>query len=53
MSHVDGKLRWGARRLGRPALRRHGMTGLIQENVHLRSTDGGTTWEKVSSDVFG
>ena len=28
------------------------MTGLIQENVYLRSTDGGTTWEKVSSDPF-
>ena len=28
------------------------MTGLIMENVHLRSTDGGKTWEKVSADPF-
>lgn len=28
------------------------MTGLIQENVYLRSADGGTTWKKVSSDPF-
>ena len=26
------------------------MTGLIQENVYLRSTDGGTTWQRVSAD---
>lgn len=28
------------------------MTGLVQENVYLRSTDGGTTWQKISSDPF-
>jgi hypothetical protein len=28
------------------------MTGLIQENVHLRSTDGGETWTRFSSDPF-
>ena len=28
------------------------MTGLAQENVYLRSTDGGQTWIKVSSDPF-
>ena len=28
------------------------MTGLIQENLHLRSTDGGETWTRFSSDPF-
>lgn len=28
------------------------MTGLAQDNVYLRSTDRGTTWQKVSSDPF-
>jgi len=28
-------------------------TGLVQENVYLRSTDGGRTWARVSSDPFG
>ena len=28
------------------------MTGLIQENLHLRSTDGGETWVRFSSDPF-
>jgi hypothetical protein len=28
------------------------MTGLTQENVHLRSTDGGKSWVKASSDPF-
>ena len=28
------------------------MTGLDMENVHLRSTDFGRTWERVSSDHF-
>ena len=28
------------------------MTGLVLENVHLRSTDGGKTWVKVSADPF-
>jgi len=27
-------------------------TGLCQENVYLRSTDGGETWTKVASDTF-
>ena len=28
------------------------MTGLIQENVYLRSTDAGETWARFSSDPF-
>lgn len=28
------------------------MTGLIQENVYLRSTDGGKTWLKAGADPF-
>ena len=28
------------------------MTGLMLENVHLRSTDAGKTWEHVSADPF-
>lgn len=28
------------------------MTGLSQENVTLRSTDGGATWQKAASDLF-
>ena len=28
------------------------MTGLIQENIHLRSTDQGETWTRLSSDPF-
>ena len=28
------------------------MTGLIQENLHLRSTDGGEKWVRFSSDPF-
>ena len=28
------------------------MTGLVQENVHLRSPDGGETWARFSSDPF-
>ena len=28
------------------------MTGLVQENLHLRSTDGGETWARFSSDPF-
>ena len=28
------------------------MTGLDLANVHLRSTDGGTTWKQVSADPF-
>ncbi len=28
------------------------MTGLIQENISLRSTDGGETWTRYSSDPF-
>ena len=28
------------------------MTGLVQENLHLRSTDGGETWARFSSDTF-
>jgi photosystem II stability/assembly factor-like uncharacterized protein len=28
------------------------MTGLIQENLHLRSTDRGETWARFSSDPF-
>jgi len=34
---------------GRP---QYDMTGLDLRNVHLRSTDGGTTWQKVSEDPF-
>jgi len=41
-------------RLGWPPAGHEGydMTGLALENVHLRSTDGGKTWEHVSSDPF-
>jgi hypothetical protein len=28
------------------------MTGLELRNVHLRSTDGGNTWQQVSADLF-
>lgn len=28
------------------------MTGLVQENVYLRSTDSGKTWQKACSDLF-
>ncbi len=31
---------------------RYDMTGLDLRNVHLRSTDNGTTWEQVSADAF-
>jgi hypothetical protein len=31
---------------------RYDMTGLDMQNVHLRSTDGGATWTKVSADPF-
>jgi hypothetical protein len=31
---------------------RRDMTGLRTSNVHLRTTDGGTTWQKVSEDTF-
>ncbi len=34
---------------GRP---RYDMTGLDLRNVHLRSTDGGATWKRVSADPF-
>ena len=34
---------------GRPD---YDMTGLDMHNVHIRSTDGGKTWEKVSADPF-
>jgi hypothetical protein len=42
------------KRLGWPptGIEGYDMTGLILENVHLRSTDGGETWEKVSADPF-
>jgi hypothetical protein len=42
------------KRLGWPptGIEAYDMTGLILENVHLRSTDGGKTWEKVSADPF-
>ena len=41
------KLNWPP--AGRP---KYDMTGLQMHNVHLRSTDGGTTWKKVSADPF-
>ncbi|HOX39253.1 MAG TPA: sialidase family protein [Candidatus Brocadiia bacterium] len=28
------------------------MTGLVLENIHMRSTDGGETWVRVSADPF-
>ena len=31
---------------------RYDMTGLDLRNVHLRSTDGGASWDKVSADAF-
>ena len=31
---------------------RYDMTGLDLRNVHLRSRDGGATWEQVSADAF-
>src|SRR5262249_37332414 len=41
------KLDWPRR--GDP---RYDMTGLDLRNVHLRSQDGGKTWEEVSADPF-
>lgn len=41
------KLDWPPK--GRP---KYDMTGLDMHNVHLRSTDGGVTWMKVSADAF-
>ena len=35
-----------------PGREGYDMTGLVLENVHLRSTDGGKTWRKVSADPF-
>ena len=42
------------KRLGWPPAGMEGydMTGLILENVHLRSADGGETWDHVSADPF-
>ncbi|MCC6796907.1 MAG: exo-alpha-sialidase [Candidatus Hydrogenedentes bacterium] len=44
---VQKKLNWPP--AGHPA---YDMTGLDLHNVHLRSTDFGRTWEKVSADPF-
>lgn len=44
---VQEKLDWPPP--GRPA---YDMTGLDLRNVHLRSADGGKTWEQVSADPF-
>jgi hypothetical protein len=44
---VQHRLTWPPR--GRPG---YDMTGLDLRNVHLRSTDAGKTWKKVSADPF-
>ena len=44
---VQHKLTWPP--AGHPG---YDMTGLEMRNVHLRSTDGGLTWEQVSADAF-
>jgi len=44
---VQHRLTWPPR--GRPG---YDMTGLDMRNVHLRSTDAGKTWKKVSADAF-
>ena len=44
---VQHQLSWPPR--GRPG---YDMTGLDLRNVHLRSTDAGKTWKKVSADPF-
>lgn len=43
------KLDWPPKNPLRPMF---DMTGLDMRNVHLRSTDGGATWMKVSADAF-
>ena len=44
---VQHRLTWPP--TGRPG---YDMTGLDMRNVHLRSTDAGKTWKKVSADAF-
>lgn len=44
---VQHKLTWPP--TGRPG---YDMTGLDLRNVHLRSHDGGTSWQQVSADLF-
>ena len=46
-SEVQQRLTWPPP--GRPD---YDMTGLDLRNVHLRSTDGGRTWQQVSADAF-
>jgi hypothetical protein len=46
-SDVQTRLSWPP-----PGHPRYDMTGLDLRNVHLRSTDGGATWNPVSADSF-
>jgi hypothetical protein len=46
---VRQKLDWPPSGLPTPG---YDMTGLDMRNIHLRSTDSGKTWQKVSSDAF-
>jgi hypothetical protein len=47
---VRDRLNWPP--TGAPEYELYDMTGLDLRNVHIRSSDGGTTWRQVSSDPF-